>query len=134
MVDKDVLAQIPLFADLDESQLRQIALWFNAQNVSPGMVLTGQGASGYSFYVLVDGSAAVTLGNQQVAELGPGDFFGEGAIVGDGRRGATVTTTEPSEVLVMFGTEFRRMQQAHPNVAAAIEEVGRQRVEADAGL
>jgi CRP-like cAMP-binding protein len=132
MVDTDVLSRIPLFADLPEEDLRQIALWFNAQNVSPGMELTGQGASGYSFYVLAQGSACVTLGDQTVAELGPGDYFGEGAIVGDGRRGATVTTTSPSEVLVMFGTEFRRLQQAHPTVAAAIEEEGRRRVEADA--
>jgi voltage-gated potassium channel len=62
------------------------------------------------------------------ADLGPGDFFGEIAILGDGRRTATVTTTSPSQLLVMFGTEFRRLEHAHPEIAGRIEEAMRQRV------
>jgi CRP-like cAMP-binding protein len=48
-------------------------------------------------------------------------LFGELAILGDGRRTATVTTVEPSRVLVLFGTEFRRLQQEYPGLAARIE-------------
>ena len=53
--------------------------------------------------------------------LGPGDFFGELAILGDGRRTATVTTATPAQVLVLFGTEFRRLQQEYPEIAERIE-------------
>lgn len=53
--------------------------------------------------------------------LGPGDFFGELAILGDGVRTATVTTTSPSRLLVLFGTEFRQLQQEHPDLASRIE-------------
>ena len=87
----------------------------------------GQGASGYSFFVLTDGQAVVAVDDTTVAWLEPGDFFGEGAIVSGTRRNATVRTTAPSQVLVMFGTEFRRLQQAQPEIAAAIEEIDRKR-------
>jgi voltage-gated potassium channel len=127
MVDTDMLATVPLFASLDKTQLSEIAPWFEARSVSAGTELVGQGASGYSFYVLTDGSAVVANGGAAVAELGPGDFFGEGSILGGGRRGATITATSASQLLVMFGTEFRRLQQAQPQVAAAIEEADRQR-------
>jgi CRP-like cAMP-binding protein len=127
MVDTDMLATVPLFASLDKTQLSEIAPWFEARSVSAGTELVGQGASGYSFYILTDGSAVVANGDAAVAELGPGDFFGEGSILGGGRRDATITATSPSRLLVMFGTEFRRLQQAQPQVAAAIEEADRQR-------
>jgi CRP-like cAMP-binding protein len=127
MVDSDVLATLPLFASLDATQLAEIAPWFEPRSVSGGVELIGEGASGYSFFILTDGGAEVAVERQAVAQLRPGDFFGEGAIVGGGRRNATVTTTATSQVLVMFGTEFRRLQQAHPDVAAAIEAAGRER-------
>ena len=57
----------------------------------------------------------------QIRELGPGDYFGEVAILGDGRRSATVTTTTPSQLLVLFGTEFRRSQEDQPEIAARLE-------------
>jgi CRP-like cAMP-binding protein len=127
MVDAQVLAAVPLFASLDDLQLTQIAPWFEARSVSAGTELVGQGASGYSFYILTEGSAVVATDDAALAELGPGDFFGEAAILGGGRRDASVVITSPSQVLVMFGTEFRRLQQAQPEIAAAIEEIDRQR-------
>jgi CRP-like cAMP-binding protein len=127
MVETQVLAALPLFASLDENQLQEIAGWFEPRSVSSGVELVGQGASGYSFFVLTDGQAVVAVDDTTVAWLEPGDFFGEGAIVSGTRRNATVRTTAPSHVLVMFGTEFRRLQQAQPEIAAAIEEIDRKR-------
>ena len=127
MVDTQVLATLPLFASLKPEQLDEIAPWFETRSVSTDVELVGQGASGYSFFVLTDGQAVVAVDETTVAWLEPGDFFGEGAIVGGGRRKATVRTTAPSQVLVMFGTEFRRLQQAQPEIAAAIEEIDRKR-------
>ena len=85
------------------------------------MRLTSEGASGYSFFVLVDGEARVTADGVELGTLGPGDFFGETAILGGGRRSATVTTTTLSTLLFMFGTEFRQLQQAQPEIAAQLE-------------
>lgn len=117
----DDLAGIPLFDMLEPEERAAIAPWFERQDVSPGVNLTGEGASGYEFFVLRDGTATVTVDGTEVRTLGPGDFFGELAILGDGRRTATVTTATPAQVLVLFGTEFRRLQQEYPEIAERIE-------------
>jgi CRP-like cAMP-binding protein len=124
------LAGIPLFDSLQPDARAEIAPWFELQDVSPGVNLTGEGAAGYSFYVLLDGSATVSIDGHEVRTLGPGDFFGELAILGDGRRTATVTTNTASRVLVLFGTEFRRLQQEYPNLADQIESALRQTAQA----
>ena len=115
------LAGIPLFDTLDTDVRTAIAPWFELEDVSPGVKLIGEGASGYSFFVLRAGTATVTINGMEVRTLGAGDFFGELAILGDGQRTATVTTTAPSQVLVLFGTEFRRLQQELPEIAATID-------------
>jgi CRP-like cAMP-binding protein len=117
----DDLAGIPLFDTLEPDELTAIAPWFELEDVGPGVKLTGEGASGYSFFVLRDGAATVTIDGSEVRTLGSGDFFGELAILGDGRRTATVTISSPSRILVLFGTEFRRLQQEYPDTAARIE-------------
>lgn len=121
------LSGVPLFDSLVESELEKLAVWFDVHTASEGVRLTGEGASGYSFFVLLNGSAAVTSDGAQIATLSPGDFFGEIAIIGDGRRSATVTTTAPSRLLTMFGTEFRQLQQTHPDIARRIEAAMRER-------
>jgi CRP/FNR family cyclic AMP-dependent transcriptional regulator len=98
--------------------------------VSPGVRLTGEDASGYSFFVLTEGSASVTADGTELRSLGPGDYFGEIALLDGGRRTATVTTTTPATVLVLFGTEFRRLQQSQPEIAARIEATMRERASA----
>jgi CRP-like cAMP-binding protein len=115
------LAGVPLFADLEPDERETLASWFEVQDVSAGVKLTGEGASGYSFFILREGTATVTIDGNEVRTLEPGDFFGELAILGDGRRTATVTTASPVRVLVLFGTEFRQLQQEYPELAAQIE-------------
>ena len=116
------LASIPLFASLSEAEREQVAGWFEPRTAAEGCTLAGEGATGYCFFVLAEGHAAVRSNGAQLATLGPGDFFGEIAILGDGRRSATVTTTTPVRLLVMFGSEFRRLQEDHPAVARQLEE------------
>ncbi|HEY2310126.1 MAG TPA: cyclic nucleotide-binding domain-containing protein [Gaiellaceae bacterium] len=115
------LVGVPLFADLEPDERESLASWFEVQDISADVKLTGEGASGYSFFVLREGTATVTIDGNEVRTLKPGDFFGELAILGDGRRTATVTTTSPVRVLVLFGTEFRQLQQEYPELAAQIE-------------
>ena len=111
---REALAAIPLFESLSSSNLDELAPWFDVQITGEDVRVIGEGSSGYSFFILTQGSAAVTTNDGASADLGPGDFFGEIAILGDGRRTATVTTTSPSQLLVMFGTEFRRLQLRTP--------------------
>src|SRR5262245_56147118 len=113
-VTADDLAAIPLFASVSDGDRDELAGWFDAREASEGVRLVGEGAAGYSFLVLAEGEAVVTSDGAEIATLGPGDFFGEIAIISGGPRSATVTTTTPARVLVMFGTEFRRLQQTQP--------------------
>ena len=123
------LAAVPIFGSLSEVDLEELAGWFEVKDVSAGVRLVGEGATGYSFFVLSEGEVAVTAGGSDVASLGPGDFFGEMALLGSGRRQATVTTTSPARVLVLFGEEFRRLQAAHPGIAAQLEAAMEKRLE-----
>jgi CRP-like cAMP-binding protein len=114
------LAGVPLFASLDEAQLEELAGWFHVQNSGEGRRLVGEGAPGYTFFVILDGTAQVTADGVSLVTLGPGDFFGEIAILGAGQRTATVTSTSPVRLLVLFGTEFRQLEAAHPAIAAEL--------------
>ena len=124
----DDLVTVPLFNSLAEPELDELAKWFHHQNAGEGKRLVGEGAPGYTFFVIVDGTAVVTTDGERLATLGPGEFFGEIAILGKGRRTATVTSTSPVRLLVLFGTEFRQLEAAQPQIAAQILEAMQSRV------
>jgi CRP/FNR family transcriptional regulator, cyclic AMP receptor protein len=115
------LGSVPLFTSCGESDLIEIARWFEEANVSEGVKVAGEGAPGYSFFVIAEGTAVVTQDGQELRTLGPGDFFGEVALLDGGKRTASVLTTAPSRLLVLFGTEFRKLQDARPDVALLLE-------------
>ncbi|MGH2977344.1 MAG: cyclic nucleotide-binding domain-containing protein, partial [Gaiellaceae bacterium] len=122
------LARIPLFGSLSETELAELAPSFESQSAGAGTRLVGEDAAGYSFFALADGEASVTVDGAEVSTLGPGDCFGEIALLDGGRRTASVTTTTPATVYVMFGTEFRMLQQGHPEIAAQLESLMRSRL------
>ncbi|HEY6068321.1 MAG TPA: cyclic nucleotide-binding domain-containing protein [Gaiellaceae bacterium] len=131
MVTTSDLASISLFESLSDSERQEVAGWFELQTVGEGVRLCGERSCAYSFFILIEGGAVVTKGDATLGNLEAGEFFGEIAILGDGRRSATVTTSSPARLLVMFGTEFRRLEAAHPGIAARIEKVMRRRLAVD---
>jgi CRP-like cAMP-binding protein len=114
------LRSLSLFAELGPAELEQVASWFDVEERDSGATLTQQGASGYAFYILRDGTATVIQGDEEIRRLGPGDFFGELSIIGDGRRTATVKATSHVTVWNMFGTDFRNLEQHFPELAEKI--------------
>jgi CRP-like cAMP-binding protein len=120
MAAVDDLGGVAFFDSLDDDQRQELANWFHVQNAGEGMRLVGEGAPGYTFFVILDGTAEVSVEGVSRGSLGPGDFFGEIAILGEGRRTATVRSTTPVRMLVLFGTEFRQLEAAHPEIAAEI--------------
>lgn len=122
------LVGIPLFGSLSDEQLEQVASWFHVRNADPGERLVGEDAHGYTFFVIVAGTAEVTAEGDNLATLGAGDYFGEIAILGAGRRSASVTSITPVRILVMFGTDFRNLEATHPEIAARITEQMRTRL------
>jgi CRP-like cAMP-binding protein len=122
------LASVQLFESLAESELAEVAAWFEAREVGPGVRLVGEGTTGYSFFVIGEGEVLVTVDGKPIASLGPGEFFGEMALLGPGRRMARVTTTTRARVLVLFGNDFVRLTTNYPRIGAAIEAVMKQRL------
>jgi CRP-like cAMP-binding protein len=127
VADPGDLAGVPLFASLSEDELRELAPAFAVQTAEAGSRLIGEGARGYAFFVLLEGSAAVTSHGSTLDQLGPGDFFGEIALLAGGRRTASVTATSHVRMLVMSAAEFRHLHEIHPAIAAEIEAAMRDR-------
>ena len=123
------LASLPLFGSLSDSELAEVAGWFEVREVGAGVRLAGEGATGYSFFVIDAGEVAVTAQGDELATLRAGDFFGEVALLGEGRRTATVTTRTPSTMLVLFGLDFSRLRSRFPAIAAELEAAMQQRLQ-----
>lgn len=85
-----------------------------------GKELTRQGALGREFFVLLEGTADVKKDNRKVNTLGPGDFFGEIALVSDSPRTATVTATSPVHALVITDRDFRRLLKEQPDIQSKV--------------
>jgi voltage-gated potassium channel len=115
------LEALPLFDSLSETERSEVAAWFEVREVGAGVRLAGEGATGYSFFVIKEGEVAVTTHGDEVAVLRAGEFFGEIALLGTGRRSATVTTTMPSRMLVLFGNDFNRLRMNFPAIAGKLE-------------
>jgi cAMP-dependent protein kinase regulator len=128
-MDEDRLKGIPLFAGLKRKERRALAPRADEVECEKGKTLVREGEWPYEFFAIEQGTAEVRRGEQLLAELGPGDFFGEMALVGDTRRNATVVATSPVKVVVMTGQAFRQTARELPEVAtkirAAVEERGR---------
>jgi CRP-like cAMP-binding protein len=128
-VEVDRLRALQLFAGIDDGELAELASSAELKTASSGDVLAREGASGYTFFVIADGTVDVDRGGDFLETLGPGDFFGEMAIVGEGRRNATVTAASPVELVVLFGTEFRSLEDEHPEAAERIRQKVAERLE-----
>jgi len=101
------LRRVPLFADLDDDELAQVALLFKERRFTAGETVVKEGADGAAFFLIESGEASVAVRGSERASLGPGDHFGEIALVDEGVRSATIAATSD---LVCYGLtlwEFR---------------------------
>ena len=110
------LRRSPLFEGLSAKQLGQIARLSDDLEVPAGTVLCAEGARGQEFFVIIDGEAQVTRGGRRVATLGPGDHFGEIALLERVRRTATVTARTPLSFFVISAQAFRAVVEADPTI------------------
>src|SRR5215216_5273954 len=128
-MDEARLSEIPLFSGLNRKERRALAPRTDEVELDQGRVIVREGEWAYEFFAIEEGTAEVRRGEQLLAELGPGDFFGEMGLVGDTRRNATVIASSPLTVVVMTAQAFRQTARELPEVAAkiraAIEERGR---------
>jgi len=131
-VDPARLRPLPLFEGIHEDDVNMIAEHMEERLVSAGEHLTREGASGYFFFVILDGTASVERQGELLATLGPGDFFGEAAVLEATRRNATVTATSDMLVGALFGADFAKYENDSPELHARIKNVMAERKIVDA--
>jgi CRP-like cAMP-binding protein len=113
----ETLRRVALFADLDNRQLKRLAQRFRERTVKPGTQVVQEGTmSGVGFFVVADGEARVSVDGKDVATLGPGDHFGELALVSERERTATVTATTELRCLEIPFWDFREFAHQNPDV------------------
>jgi CRP/FNR family transcriptional regulator, cyclic AMP receptor protein len=119
-MDEARLREIPLFAGLGKKERREVAKQADEVDVEPGRHLVREGEFAYEFFALEEGTAEVRRGDQLLAELGPGDFFGEMGLIGNVTRNASVVATSPVKALVLTGQSFRHIERELPAVSKQI--------------
>lgn len=116
----EALKRSPLFEGLNRKQLRQLAQLSDDLSVPAGTVLCREGSRGREFFVILDGEAAVTRAGRTVATLGPGEFFGEVALIERVERTATVQAASPLRFFVISDQAFGELLAADPGVERKI--------------
>jgi cAMP-dependent protein kinase regulator len=125
-LDASRLKSIPLFEEVGDEELAQIAPFAQEVSVEEGKVLVREGDFSYEFMAIEEGEAEVTRRGQHVAELGRGDFFGEMGLLQKTLRNATVTAKSPMRLVTLTGWDLKRVERTAPQaierVRATLEE------------
>jgi CRP-like cAMP-binding protein len=120
-LDATQLKRIPLFSDASDEELNKVAAFAQSKEVSEGEVVIEEGGFSRELLAIEDGTAEVMREGEHVADLGPGDVFGEAGMLDDEMRNSTVTATSRLKLISMGHFEVKRLKKAAPEVYAAIE-------------
>jgi CRP/FNR family cyclic AMP-dependent transcriptional regulator len=121
-LDVSLLKTIPLFADVPDDKLSKIAPFATTDQFAEGEVVVKEGGYSNHFFAIEEGTAKVERDGEHVADLGPGDVFGEQGLLAKQERSATVTATSRLRVIKIEHWELSRMRKSMPEV---VEELRR---------
>jgi CRP-like cAMP-binding protein len=113
----EMLKKVPLFAGLDDRELQQIATTMRERRYAAGDTLTEEGHGGAGFFVIEEGEADVSVGGDQRASIGPGDYFGEIALLTESPRTATLTARTDMICHGMTPWDFRPLVESNSTIA-----------------
>lgn len=113
----EVLAGVPLLAELTQRELRSLTRRLREHNVKAGDDVVTEGKGGAAFFIIAAGEARVRSGRGKAAKLGPGDYFGEMSLIDGGPRTATVTAVSDLALLGLSSWDFRPFVEENPSVA-----------------
>ena len=128
-MDASQLKRIPLFSGASEEELKQVAAFAQSKEVPEGEVVVSEGGFSRELLAIEDGTAEVTRDGERIAELGPGDVFGEAGMLDDSMRSATVTATSRMRLISLGHFEVQRLKKDAPGVYRSIEELVQERSE-----
>jgi CRP/FNR family transcriptional regulator, cyclic AMP receptor protein len=130
-LDASRLKSIPLFQEVGDEELAQIAPFATEVSVEAGRELVREGDFSYEFMAIEHGEAEVTRGGEHVADLGPGDFFGEMGLLEKTLRNATVTAKTPVQLITLTGWDLKRVERTAPQAMERIRSVLEERRQVD---
>ena len=113
----DLLKEVPIFSDLDQKELERIATSMKQRTFNAGDTVTSEGQTGVGFFVIEAGQATVTVGGEERRKLGPGDYFGEVALLNESARTATITAETDLRCYGLTSWEFRPLVETHGSIA-----------------
>ena len=126
----ELLRRVPLFADFDEKDLQRLARSFRERTFEAGSTVAGEGKTGAGFFVIESGEASVSVRGDEHGKLGPGDYFGEIALIDDGARSATITADSDLHCYGLTSWEFRPLVESNASIAWKLLETMAQRLRA----
>jgi CRP-like cAMP-binding protein len=112
-----MLKKVPLFAGLDDKELQEIASSMRERRFKAGDTVTQEGAGGVGFFVVQEGEASVTVGGDTKGSVGPGDYFGEIALINESPRTATLTASTDMVCYGMTPWDFRPLVESNSTIA-----------------
>jgi CRP/FNR family transcriptional regulator, cyclic AMP receptor protein len=116
-VPLDLLRKVELFDQLSDKELERLAKSFRETNFGAGEVIAAEGKSGVGFFVIGEGMVRYSVGGEERGIGGPGDYFGEVALIDDGPRTATVTAHGPVTAYGLTSWEFRPLVEENAEIA-----------------
>lgn len=125
---RDLIRGVPLFADTDEAFLDRLAEEFTSRTHATGELIAEEGERGRTFFVIESGEATVLIDGNEVRRLGPGDSFGEMALIDKSARSATVRADTEVRGYQLPVFSFRPIVESHPEMVWALLEALAQRV------
>jgi CRP-like cAMP-binding protein len=118
----DTLRRVPLFEDLEQDELQTLADAMRERTFAAGETIATEGAAPDSFYVVEAGEAAVTVGGEERGTIGPGDYFGEIALMMGSERTATITARTELRCQGLTALDFRDIVESNPTIAWKLAE------------
>jgi CRP-like cAMP-binding protein len=113
----ELIKKVPLFTGLNDKQLKALANNFTERSFREGQELTAEGTGGAGFFVIESGEARVTIDGEDRRQLGPGDYFGEIALIDGGLRTATITATSDGKSYGLTSWQFRPLVEENASIA-----------------
>lgn len=123
-----MVAKVPLFSELDASEIANIMELLRAQVAEPGEAIIREGEVAHAMYFIADGKVEVALKKRENAVLGPGQFFGEVAVLRRGRRSATAVALTRVSLLVLAAQDLHALMRRDDHIAARIQDTVKKRV------
>ena len=120
-MDPTRLKSITLFQNIPDEALREIATFADEVSVEEGKHLVDEGDYSYEFMAIEEGAAKVLRDGEEVAQLEPGDYFGEAGLIERDRRNATVIATAATRLITLTGWDLKRMEKSSPEAIAQIK-------------